>query len=426
MKVRDLTAETWSALTANKARSALTMLGVIIGIGAVITMNALIGGLNKAESELFGADSARLIEISFNNITGVTDQDAKEIGESLPSYETVIPSLRATASVTNGTKKADGTVNGVKPIYFKAHAFKFVQGSAFTEEEEAKGEQLIVLDTLGVKKFFGSEKSLAVGESIRIGNDEYSIVGVIEPTSDARLSAVYSPNSITVYAPFSTVATRIVGNREVQRMEGFAREGEDIDALVVSTKQFLTKRYRLPEQTSTAGETDLAGLMMETENTGAPNVNVTANKTFLEQLEQQQASFSMIMSSVSAISLLVGGIGIMNMMLTNVTERIREIGLRKALGARRIDITSQFMLESVLLCMTGGFIGIVLGLAGAFGLAGIAQDMLGSSYMKLTPVIDINTVLNATFTCIVVGVVFGWYPARRAARLDPVESLNHQ
>jgi putative ABC transport system permease protein len=129
---------------------------------------------------------------------------------------------------------------------------------------------------------------------------------------------------------------------------------------------------------------------------------------------------------VASVSLVVGGIGIMNMMLTNVTERIREIGLRKALGARRSDITRQFMLESVCLCLAGGLIGVVLGYLGAFALTGLASGALVGEGMSVTPYIDGGTVLMATTICVVTGVVFGWYPARRAARLDPVESLHYQ
>ena len=153
-------------------------------------------------------------------------------------------------------------------------------------------------------------------------------------------------------------------------------------------------------------------------------------KSMIDSFNSVMFTFQLLMTSVASISLVVGGIGIMNMMLTNVTERIREIGLRKALGARRSDITRQFLLESVCLTLAGGVIGIVLGYLGAFALGGVATSLLasGDSGMSLTvtPVIEPMAVLGATGICVLIGVVFGYYPARRAAKLDPVESLHYQ
>ena len=151
-------------------------------------------------------------------------------------------------------------------------------------------------------------------------------------------------------------------------------------------------------------------------------------QSVIDELDAMMSSFQLMMTAVASISLLVGGIGIMNMMLTNVTERIREIGLRKALGARSSDITKQFLLESVCLCVVGGVIGIVVGYLGSFALTGLAGGMLdvGGESAAIVPVIDVQSVLMATGICVLIGILFGYYPARRAARLDPVESLRYQ
>ena len=150
--------------------------------------------------------------------------------------------------------------------------------------------------------------------------------------------------------------------------------------------------------------------------------------SMIEELNSMMLAFQVLMTSVASISLVVGGIGIMNMMLTNVTERIREIGLRKALGAKARDITRQFLLESVCLTLVGGIIGIVLGYLGAFGLAGVAGGLLGyeGEGIAIVPYIDVQSMLLVAGICVAIGIVFGYYPARRAARLDPVESLHYQ
>jgi len=208
--------------------------------------------------------------------------------------------------------------------------------------------------------------------------------------------------------PFTTCAQRVAGDLNISSLLGLAREEIDPQVAADATTDWLVKRFRIPE---TAIE---------------DTVYVITMKSIIDQVSSLMAAFQTLMVAVSSISLLVGGIGIMNMMLTNVTERIREIGLRKALGARRRDITRQFLLESICSTMAGGIIGIILGYAGSFGLAGLAGGALGAEGMTLTPSIDIGSVLMVAGICIAVGVIFGYYPARRAAKLDPVESLRYQ
>jgi len=181
-----------------------------------------------------------------------------------------------------------------------------------------------------------------------------------------------------------------------------------MEAVVQRTTSYLGELYNIPEEDR------------------EENIYVYSMKSMIDSVNATMSSFSLLMTVVASISLLVGGIGIMNMMLTNVTERIREIGLRKALGARRIDITSQFILESICLCLVGGLIGVVLGYLGAFALTGLATEAFMGGDMDVTPYVDAGTVLMATAICVSTGLVFGWYPARRAAKLDPVESLHYQ
>ncbi len=403
MRVRDLVTETYSALDANRARSALTILGIVIGIGAVIAMTTLIGGINESLAGELGMSQARRINIGLYLNQTITDDDVARIAKELPDYEYMTGTSWGSAQATTGEKSADANLTGCKPVYFQATGTKFAQGRAFTDSEESSGSQVLIIDKNSVRVLFGSAEAQVVGKTVRLGNDVYTVIGVTEDSESFGAG-----DTVNGYVPLNTMGTRITGTREIGSILGFAREGVDIDTLVKETEDFLAKTYNIAEEDR------------------EDSFYVYSMKEYIEQANSMMASFSILMTSVAGISLLVGGIGIMNMMLTNVTERIREIGLRKALGARRSDITKQFMLESVALCLIGGFLGVVLGFLGAFGLAGFAGSALLGGEMELRPVIDVQTVVIATVVCTVIGVLFGWYPARRAARLDPVESLHYQ
>ena len=254
-----------------------------------------------------------------------------------------------------------------------------------------------------MKKLFGSTTAQAVGQTVRIGGSEYEIIGVLESTRAEE------SDNVKVYMPFNTCAQRVAGSANVSEVYALASEEADAEAAANAAREWLIKRFRIPES--------------EQEN----SLYIITMQSIIDQLNTMMASFQLLMTVVASISLVVGGIGIMNMMLTNVTERIREIGLRKALGARRRDITRQFLLESVCLTLIGGVFGIALGLLLAHGLAGIAGAALSlGEGVTLTPTIGVDTVLFVAAICVMIGIAFGYYPARRAARLDPVESLHYQ
>lgn len=407
MKARDLAIETWSALDANRGRSLLTILGIVIGISAVIAMTALIGGINKALVGELGLSQAQLIYINVFGDKKMTSEDVDRIGENLTDYQYVIGNSFGSAKVTTGSKSASGNLTGVSSEYFEAMQTKLLAGRTFTEAEDRSGAMVLVVDKGSLRILFGNEDAeAAVGKTVRVGNDECQIIGVVEGSG----SSLGNSESVNGYLPSKAMASRVTGSDEVIQIMGFAREGVDIDQLVEKTKNYLVKTYNIPQDEQQS------------------SISVNSMKSVIEQVNATTGSFAMLMTVVAGISLLVGGIGIMNMMLTNVTERIREIGLRKALGARRADITRQFMLESVCLCLVGGLIGVVLGYLGAFALSGLATSALmgGGSSTSVTPAVDGGTVLMATIICVVTGIIFGWYPARRAARLDPVESLHYQ
>jgi len=403
VKAIDLVQETAAALNSNRARSLLTVLGVVIGIAAVIAMTALIGGLKQSLVGEMGLNEARTVQIACNYGQGLTISDVNDMATDLEKYYTSIAPLAfGSADVVSQTKKASGNVSGSSVEMAEMRGLKLAQGRFYNQREYDAGAQVAVLEQAGVKTLFGSSTASVVGQVIKIGDSEYEIVGVVQ--SDDSLGGT----SVTVYMPFTTCAQRVAGDLNISSLLGLAREEIDPQVAADATTDWLVKRFRIPE---TAIE---------------DTVYVITMKSIIDQVSSLMAAFQTLMVAVSSISLLVGGIGIMNMMLTNVTERIREIGLRKALGARRRDITRQFLLESICITMAGGIIGIILGYAGSFGLAGLAGGALGAEGMTLTPSIDIGSVLMVAGICIAVGVIFGYYPARRAAKLDPVESLRYQ
>ncbi len=403
MRIRDLVWETGSALDANRGRSLLTVLGIVIGIAAVIAMTALIGGVKQSLVGELGLNQARMVDFFAWPEREVTLDDLKNLEERMPEYECLTATSYANGEVKSETKTFSGTIMGVLPNYERVMGVKMTQGSFIKDRDQDSVALVAVLDQGAVKQLYGSPDEQVVGRTISISNVSYSVVGVSESTS-------YMGNGGTVYLPFSTCASRLTGDWGIGSINGLAREDADMSTIAETTMQTLADYFQMSEDQA---KEDVYAYTMQ---------------SVIDELETTMASFQLLMTAVASISLVVGGIGIMNMMLTNVTERIREIGLRKALGARSSDITKQFLLESVCLCLAGGFIGVVLGYLGSFALTGVAGSMmeLGATSAPLRPMIDVKSVAMVTGICILIGVLFGYYPARRAARLDPVESLHYQ
>jgi putative ABC transport system permease protein len=399
MSFRDLIRETFSALNANRGRSFLTILGIVIGIAAVIAMTSLIGGIREALVSELGLDQSRTVYISANVNRKITDEDVEQIEQNVSGYDFVTGVCYYSGTISSDTETASSsTLLCVDPEYFQASAIKLVEGRTFTETEDQQGSTVIILDKSVAQDLFGGDGTGATGQSVKIGGNDYTVIGITESVGG------FSSMS---YIPLQTAKTRILGSDYgLSQIIGFASENANVDDLAENTKSYLTSYFG-----TSATSSDNA-------------INVTTMESVSNELNTMMSAFELMMTAVAGISLLVGGIGIMNMMLTNVTERIREIGLRKALGARSSDITKQFLMESVTLCLVGGVIGVILGYIGAWGLASLASSMTSS--MSISPVISPTAIAGATGISLFIGVAFGYYPARRAAKLNPVESLRFQ
>lgn len=413
MKARDLAYETGSALLANRVRSLLTILGIVIGIAAVIALTSLIDGMRAAIVGQLGLNAARTVEIVCwpPNNRQLTEVDVETMARDLAGDYDFITcyAYAAWSSVSSSTSTSEEMdIMACDEKFFEARGLKAEKGRVFTAEENEESSMVVVLGGASVKKLFGRADADAVGKTVRIGNDTYTVVGTLESDS-------MQGDWCVAYIPYRTAKVRLIGQQSGAMLNifGFARENADIYGVAERTDSYLRTKYNIPEADPDGGGTSEEGYC-----------HISTAQSMLDQLESTMSSFRLMAFAVAGISLLVGGIGIMNMMLTNVTERIREIGLRKALGAKRADITAQFLLESIAICIVGGVIGVAVGYGAAWLLAGFAGSSLG--YENLVPVITPQTALVAAGICCGIGVLFGFYPARRAARLDPVEALRYQ
>lgn len=411
MSIIDLMREAMRSLEANRGRSLLTILGIVIGIAAVIAMTSLIGGVRNGLISGMGLNAARIVYINCGY--PLDEDDIEDLARLMPDYEAIEGTYDSYSQVQMGDKSLSVGITGASATYLEmtGAASRLAEGRIYTDAEAESKSRVALIGRNGIEAFFGSPGADAVGKTIQLNGKSFTVLGVVD---DGMTGTDYC----NVYMPTETVRQDFgQGWDYLSSVVGLAREGADIEAVQQQTVEQVGKLKGI-------GEDELESM-----------VSVWSMKSSIDQLNTFMMSFQLIMGAVAGISLLVGGIGIMNMMLTNVTERIREIGVRRALGARGRDITLQFLTESATLCVSGGIIGTLAGYAIAWGLAfgagALGFDLgsmtgMGSTGAALTPAIEPGAIAIAVGISIVIGLVFGYYPARRAAKLDPVECLRYQ
>ena len=384
------------AMNAHRMRTFLTMLGIIIGIASVVSVVALGNGSQKKILENISSLGTNTITVFQGRGFGDNSKTAQvktlvpADGEALaeqPYVDGVSPSVTSSVTARFKDTEASATVNGVSEDFFYVRGMTFQSGQAFDKEGVTERAQDVVIDNNTQKTFF-SDGTNPVGQVILLGSVPSRIIGVIE----AQKSMMGNSDSLNVYLPYSTVMSRMLGQSNVR-------------SIIVRVKD---------EYPSAAAENAILNLLVQRH--GAQDVFTQNSDSIRETIQQTTQTMTLLVSAIAVISLIVGGIGVMNIMLVSVTERTQEIGVRMAVGARQSDILQQFLIEAILVCLLGGILGVLLSLGIGQIIGHFAKGIIEMSYS--------TTSIVAAFVCSsMIGIVFGFLPARNAAQLDPVAAL---
>ncbi len=392
------------ALWRNKTRALLTTLGVVIGVGSVIAMLGIGAGAQQRIAEQLASLGTNTLVIRSGSvtrggvrtgaggITTLTRADADAIAE-LPDVLAVAPSVRDSAQVRYRGTNWGTAVEGVTTDYASVHNWSLAEGTFITDRQVQSAGHVCVLGQTVARELFGLRSPL--GESIVLKTLSCRVIGVL---TEKGATAWGSDQDDAVLAPLTTVQRKLKGITHIERIEVVARNREASFRLLKEIKSLLRQRHRTSEDQ-------------------ADDFRIYNRAELAQSSEESARVFTWLLGSIASVSLLVGGIGIMNIMLVSVTERTREIGIRMALGARRRDILWQFLLEALVLSIAGGLMGIFLGLGGALAVARFSELPV-----SVTP----GSILVAFLFAGLVGVFFGIHPARKASRLRPIEALRYE
>jgi ABC-type antimicrobial peptide transport system permease subunit len=395
----------FTSLHANKLRALLTMLGIIIGTGAVITMIALGSGARKAVEErisqlgadlLFvraGASRGGPVHMGEGSSVRLTEKDTQAIATECPSVLAVAPELNGSAQAKFGNNNWNTRILGTYPEYEWLRNSPTKYGKYFTHADDNVRRRVCLLGPTVAENLFGKDVN-PVGQTIKIRNINFEVLGLLQEKG----SEGWRNSDDQIIIPLRTMQKRITGQDNVSSIDVRAVNQAAMDRATIEIESLLRRRHKL----QTGQENDF---------------NIMSMTDVTSTLGETTETFTMLLASIALVSLIVGGIGIMNIMLVSVTERTREIGVRKAVGGRSRDILLQFLIESITLAIGGGILGIAAGVGGAYALAYFAGW---------------NTLISPTAVALAfgfsfaVGVFFGFYPARKASRLDPIEALRYE
>jgi len=393
------------ALQRNKLRSLLTMLGIVIGVGAVVAMVG-IGNGAKAQVEaqiatlgqnvilIFpGSSFSGGVQSGSGGVGTLKLEDAKAIADEVQGVVAVSPGTRVTSQLGFGNQNWSTSVAGEAPEYFDIRQWEIVGGAGFTEQDVRAAAKVAVIGATVAKQLFGEEEP--IGQIMRVRNVPFQVIGVLKPKGTSIMG---SDQDDVVVVPYSTVMKRLSGITNLRMISVQCISEERTQAVVSGITDLMRQRHRLGQ---------------DREN----DFMVRSQQEIAEMATATSKVLRLLLGAIASVSLVVGGIGIMNIMLVSVTERTREIGIRIALGAHGADILQQFLIEAVTLSSLGGLIGILLGLG---------TSTLLSRFAGWPTLTSINAILIAFLFSAAVGVFFGLYPAKKAAALDPIDALRYE
>lgn len=406
MRFLDILLEALQSITVNKMRSSLTILGIVIGVAAVIAMLGIGNGTKQSITDQIESLGTNLLFVNSGGDADtpepltLRDAEALQDRSKAPSVSNVAPILQTQVTASVAGESTYTSLIGVTQAYFEVQNVKISEGSAILERHVTNYETVVILGSEVAEDLFNRTSDL-VGDKVRLNGQVFTVIGVLESAGGTS----FGSQDNRVLVPLSSAQVRLVSRSvpdEVSMIYVQAKDSESVETAMEEVARILRARHR--------------------RNLGTDDFEIRSTQSFLETASTITSIMTAFLGGIAGVSLLVGGIGIMNIMLVTVVERTREIGLRKAVGARRIDILIQFLLESLLLSLSGGVIGILLGYTISF-LIGRLATMSGAS---INPVITLDSILMATLFSLAVGIFFGLYPANRAARLEPVEALRSE
>lgn len=394
----------WASLVANKLRSLLTMLGIIIGVAAVIALVSIGNGVKQdIENSISSLGSNLLVVLPGAPRTpGARPSQGSMKSLKISDYEAIakLEGVKAASPMTNGSyvviyqnKNWTTSVAGVNSNFQDVNNWTMTSGRFFSDKNVQNRERVAVVGQTVVKNLFADEDP--VGKEIRVKNIPFRVIGVLKSKGNGTMG---NDQDDTVLIPYTTSMERVEGIDYLRMVYVVAKDDEGIDRLQADIENLLRVRHNIKD-------------------TNLDDFNIQNMKSIMETVAQTTGTFTLFLGAVAAISLVVGGIGIMNIMLVSVTERTREIGVRKALGATYSVIVTQFLIEAVVISLMGGFIGIAFGI-GASKVIGMVSGM--------STIVSVPTIIMSFAFSMAIGLIFGIYPARKAAKLNPIDALHYE
>ena len=402
MNVKEAIRVALMGLVGNKMRSFLTMLGIIIGVAAVIIVVAIGQGLKRDTLQRIEKMGTNLLSVNpgpsrrsgvvlETTVVNLQEEDALEIARQVRGVMKVAPEVQGRVQAKYRSRNVSTRLVGSTPDYQTVRNWKVAEGRFFDDSDVRGRKRVCVVGKQVVDDLFYGHSP--IGEWVRVKNLPFEVIGVA-----AEVGGSWGSPDNQIVGPLSTVKQRVLGQDYLNSISVSALTTGDVDRVERGIETLLRRRHKL--------------------RAGQPSdFNIMKQSMFLESMAEAGETMTKLLGGIALVSLLVGGVGIMNIMLVSVTERTREIGIRRAIGAKKRNIMTQFIMEAIVLCQVGGVIGVLLGILGGNSAA---------YFLKLPPVIPLDWVVIGLTICSVVGVLFGSYPAYKAANLDPIESLRYE